>query len=164
MKAIVCVDDNWAIGSGNDLLYHIPEDMKFFKSKTIGNVVVMGMATFLSFPNQKPLVDRTNIVLSDDPDFNPDGVTVVRSMDELFTLLGRFEKDTVYVIGGASIYAQLVPYCTTVYVTKVKASQPADKFFPNLDKDENWILTKQGEELEYKGLKYSFTKYTNVEN
>ena len=164
MKAIVCVDKNWAIGSGNDLLYHIPEDMKFFKSKTIGNVVVMGMNTFLSFPNQKPLVDRTNIVLSDDPSFNPEGVTVVRTMDELFNLLKRYDTNTVYVIGGAMMYAQLVPYCSTVYVTKVDASQPADKFFPNLDKDENFVLARDGEEMEYNGLKYKFTKYRNIED
>ena len=162
MKAIVCVDENWAIGSGNDLLYHIPEDMKFFKNKTIGNVVVMGMNTFLSFPNQKPLVDRTNIVLSDDPSFNPEGVIVVRTMDELFELIKRYDTNTVYVIGGAMMYAQLVPYCSAVYVTKVKASQPADKFFPNLDEDENFVLARESEEMESKGLKYTFTKYVNA--
>lgn len=162
MKTIVCVDNNWAIGSGNELLYHIPADMKFFKEKTLGSIVVMGMATFLSLPGQKPLKDRMNIVLADDPDFHPDGVTVVSSIENLFETLDKYKSENVFAIGGASIYAQLLPYCSTAYVTKVDASGPADKFFPNLDEDENWILAKESEEMEHNGLKYRFTTYKNI--
>ena len=164
MKTIVCVDNNWAIGSANDLLYHIPADMKHFKEKTIGNVVVMGLATLLSFPGQKPLKDRVNIVLCDDPDFECEDTILVSSIEELFEELERFDTDTVFVIGGASVYAQLLPYCDTAYITKVNAESPADKFFPNLDEDENWAMTKESEEFEYNGLVYKFTTYTNIKD
>ena len=162
MKAIVCVDKNWGIGKGQDLLYHIPEDMKFFKEKTIGNVVVMGLATLKSFPGGKPLKDRVNVVLCDDPSFDRDDIVKVDSIEHLFEVLKRYKTDIVYIIGGASVYAQLVPYCDTVYVTKVDASQEADKFFPNLDKDEDWACVKEGEIQEYNGIKYKFTTYKNI--
>ena len=102
MKAIVCVDRNWGIGNGSSLLYHIPADMRFFKEKTIGNVVVMGLATFLSLPGQQPLRDRVNVVLAADPDWNAEGVIAVHSMEELFEELERFDSNTVYICGGAS--------------------------------------------------------------
>lgn len=164
MKTIVCVDNNWAIGCSNDLLYHIPADMKHFKEKTMGNVVVMGLATLLSFPNRKPLKDRVNIVLCDDPDFQCENTIIVSSLEELFEELARFDTDTVYVIGGASVYAQLLPYCDTAYITKVDAESPADKFFPNLDEDENWVIAKESEEFEYNGLSYKYTVYTNIKD
>ena len=164
MKTIVCVDNNWAIGCSNDLLYHIPADMKHFKEKTMGNVVVMGLATLLSFPNRKPLKDRVNIVLCDDPDFQCENTIIVSSLEELFEELERFDTDTVYVIGGASVYAQLLPYCDTAYITKVDAESPADKFFPNLDEDENWVMAKESEKFEYNGLSYKYTVYTNIKD
>lgn len=162
MKAIVCVDNNWAIGNGKDLLYHIPEDMKHFKEKTLGNVVIMGLATFYSLPNQKPLRDRVNIVLCDDPNFSCEGVITCSSIEDLFEYIKRYDTQTVYVIGGASIYAQLVPYCSTVYVTIVDSEKPADKFFPNLDEDENFAVAKESEEFEYEGLKYRYLTYKNI--
>lgn len=162
MKAIVCVDKNWGIGSANELLYHIPEDMKFFKHKTMGNVVIMGQATFLSLPNQQPLSDRVNIVLCDDENWSAPGIVVCHSLDELFEHLKRYDTKTVFVCGGASIYAQLMPYCDTAYVTKVDSCKPADKFFPDLDKDENWVLAREKEEMEYKGIRYRFTTYKSI--
>ncbi len=162
MKAIVCVDNNWGIGKDNSLLYHLPPDMKFFKEKTIGNIVVMGLATLKSFPNGQPLKDRVNIVLTRKKDFKLDNVLVCNSLEELFELLKRYEKETVFAIGGASIYEQLLPYCDTVYVTKIDSEKFADKFFPNLDKDKNWVLAKETEMLEYNGLKYKFTTYKNI--
>jgi dihydrofolate reductase len=136
--------------------------MKFFKEKTIGNVVVMGLATLKSFPGGKPLKDRVNVVLCDDPSFARDDIVKVDSIEHLFEVLKRYKTDIVYIIGGASVYAQLVPYCDTVYVTKVDASQEADKFFPNLDEDEDWACVKEGEIQEYNGIKYKFTTYKNI--
>lgn len=162
MRAIVCVDNNWGIGKDNNLLYHLPPDMKFFKEKTIGNVVVMGLSTLKSFPNCQPLNDRVNIVLTKKKDFQQDGAMICHSIEELFKILERFNKDTVYVIGGASVYEQLLPYCNTVYVTKIDFEKPADKFFPNLDKDENWVLAKESEVLEYNDIRYKFTTYKNI--
>lgn len=163
MKAIVNVDGNWGIGAGNDLLYHLPEDMKFFREKTTGNVTVMGLATFLSLPGQKPLKDRINVVLAADESFYAEGIIICHTMDELFTTLSRFDTDRVFVCGGASIYEQLVPRCDTCYVTKVREStKPAEKFFPNLDSDENWTLAEESGVMESKGVEFSFCTYKKV--
>lgn len=162
MKAIVCVDEGWGIGYKNQLLYRNPVDMKFFKEKTIGNVVVMGLNTLKSFPGGNPLKDRVNIVLCNDPEFSQEGVTIADSIESLFEILKRYDTNTVYIIGGASVYAQLVPYCDTVYVTKVEGKKEADAFFPNLDEDENWVCAKQTETQEYNELKFKFTTYKNI--
>lgn len=161
MNAIVCVDNNWGIGRDNDLLYHIPADMKFFKEHTMGNVVVMGMATMLSLPGQKPLAGRTNIVIADDNDFKPEGVIVCRSMDELLAKLKEFESNRIYVCGGASIYAQMIDYCDTAYITKVDSvDENAQKFFPNMDEKTDWSVTYESETMEHNGLKFRFVTYS----
>ncbi len=162
MKAIVCVDNNWGIGNSNQLLYSIPADMKFFREKTTGHIVVMGLATFLSFPKQQPLKERVNIVISDDKDFQRDDVIICSSMNEVLEKIKDYNSDDVYVIGGASVYAQLIPYCDTAYITKVDASRPADKFFPNLDKEEKWHISEESEIFEHNGLNYKFTTYKQI--
>ena len=122
----------------------------------------MGLATFLSLPGQKPLADRVNIVLSNKEDWSAPGVIVCHSIDELFELLKRYDTNTVYLCGGASVYEQLLPYCDTAYVTKVDVSKPADKFFPNLDESADWVLAREKEESEYNGLRYRFTTYKSI--
>ena len=159
MKTIVNVDKNWGIGLGDKLINHIPADMKFFKEKTTGNVVVMGKTTFLTFPGQKALPNRVNIVLTTDPEWSAENVIVCHSLDELFEQLGRYDTNTVYVIGGSKVYEQLLPYCDTAYVTKVETEKEADSFFPNLDKTEDWKLTDNGEMLEHNGVQFRFTTY-----
>lgn len=159
MKTIVNVDKNWGIGLGDKLINHIPADMKFFKEKTTGNVVVMGKTTFLTFPGQKALPNRVNIVLTTDPEWSAENVIVCHSLDELFEQIGRYDTNTVYVIGGSKVYEQLLPYCDTAYVTKVETEKEADRFFPNLDKTENWKLTDNGEMLEHNGVQFRFTTY-----
>lgn len=159
MKAIVNVDNNWGIGIGDKLLNHIPADMKFFKEKTTGNVVVMGRSTFMTFPGPRALPNRVNIVLTKDESWSAPDVITVHSLDELFEQLQRYDTDTVYVIGGSIVYEQLLPYCDTVYVTKVDSSKEADKFFPNLDEAEGWKLDYEGEEAEHNGVKFRFTTY-----
>lgn len=159
MKTIVNVDSNWAIGNGNELLNHIPADMKFFKEKTIGNVVVMGRKTFLSFPGPRALPNRVNIVVTTDESWSAPDVIVCHSLDELFAQLRRYDTNTVYVIGGGSVYEQLLPYCDTAYVTKVDSAKEADTFFPNLDNNSDWELVFAGDEQEHKELKFRFTTY-----
>ncbi len=159
MKTIVNVDKNWGIGIGDKLLNHIPADMKFFKEKTTGNVVVMGKTTFLTFPGQKALPNRVNIVLTTDPEWTAENVIVCHSLDELFLQLKRYDTNTVYIIGGSKVYEQLLPYCDTAYVTKVNTDKPADRFFPNLDETEGWSLTDSGEVLEHNGVEFRFTTY-----
>lgn len=159
MKTIVNVDKNWGIGIGDKLLNHIPEDMKLFKKKTTGNVVVMGKTTFLTFPGQKALPNRVNIVLTTDPEWSAENVIVCHSLDELFEQLGRYDTNTVYVIGGSKVYEQLLPYCDTAYVTKVETEKEADRFFPNLDETDGWEITDNGEILEHNDIKFRFTTY-----
>ena len=159
MKAIVNVDKNWGIGLGDALINHIPADMKFFKAKTTGNVVIMGRSTFLTFPGPKALPNRVNIVLTTDRNWNAPDVIVCHSLEELETQLEQYDTDAVYVIGGMSVYNQLVPLCDTAYVTKVDTAKPADKFFPDLDTDSEWFVAEEGEEQEHNGAKFRFVTY-----
>lgn len=159
MKTIVNVDKNWGIGIGSELLNPISADLKFFKQKTTGNVVVMGKATFLSFPGKKALPNRVNIVLTTDKSWSAPDVIVCHSLGELFEQLKRYDTDTVYVIGGTSVYEQLLPYCNTAYVTKVETAKPADKFFPNLDADNAWECVFEDEAMTEKDVQFKFTTY-----
>lgn len=161
MKAIVAVDLNWGIGFEGNLLQRIPEDMKFFKQMTLGKVVIMGRETFESLPGKEPLKDRINIVLSKDEKFSNQNVTICRSINELFQELKKYNSDDVFVIGGESVYNQLLPYCTEAYVTKINNSYIADTYFCNLDNEEAWEKVSAGEFLTYKDIQFKLTKYTN---
>lgn len=161
MKAIVAVDLNWGIGYKGSLLQRIPEDMKNFKSLTIGKVVIMGRQTFESLPGKEPLIDRVNIVLSKDMNFVNDKVTICRSLEELFNEIEKYDSEDIFVIGGESIYNQLLPYCTEAYVTKINNTYVADKYFPNLDREEMWKLVSVGDLKNYNGIQFSYLKYVN---
>ena len=159
MNLIVNVDKNWAIGNKNKLLVSIPADMKFFRETTTGNVVVMGRKTLESFPNGAPLKNRTNIVLTGNRDYQVKDAVIVHSQDELLEELKKYDTEKIYVIGGESIYRMMLPYCDTVYVTKIDRSFQADTFFPNLDEMDEWEMTEEGEEQTCFDLEYRFTKY-----
>ncbi len=161
MKAIVAVDLKWGIGKNNDLLFHLKKDMAFFREKTMGKVVVMGGNTLLSFPGSKPLKNRTNIVISDV--FTRDDCICVASMDELKAELKKHNTDDMYVIGGAMMYRTMLPYCDTVYVTKVNADGGAEVFYENLDLLPNWYVEEEGEPQEDNGYEIRFTTYKNRE-
>lgn len=161
MKAIVAVDLNWGIGCGGKLLQSIPEDMKFFKEKTIGNVVVMGRETFESLPGKNPLKDRINIVLSRSESFNDDRLIICNSIDETLKELQKYENDKIFIIGGESVYKQFLPYCDELYVTKIHNKYEADRFFPNIDIMSNWDLVKESEVKEYNNVRYVFSTYIN---
>lgn len=161
MKAIVAVDLNWGIGCRGNLLQRIPEDMKFFRQVTLGKVVIMGRETFESLPGKEPLKDRINIVLSKNVCFKNEKVMVCYSLDELFQELKKYNSDDVYVIGGESVYAQLLQYCKEAYVTKIESKYIADKYFINLDKEENWDLVSTSELKSYNNIQYRFLKYLN---
>ncbi len=159
MKAIFHTDKKWGIGKNNDLMFSLPQDMKFFRETTKGKTVVMGLNTLLSFPNGKPLKNRTNIVLCPD-DVNEDVITV-HNLDELFEEVKKYPEDEVFVIGGASVYRALIPYCTEVLVTKVDADGGAEVFVPNLDEDENFTLVYESEPVEDNGYFLRFCTYRN---
>ena len=157
--AIVHVDKEWGIGKGNDMMFSLPKDMKFFRETTMGNTVVMGGNTLRSFPGQKPLKNRTNIVLSRGQ--VRDDCVIVRSYEELKMQLKSRENDTVYVIGGGEVYKELLPYCHGALVTKVDAVGGAEVFFPNLDEMENFVCVDEGEPMDDNGYTIRFTRYEN---
>ena len=159
MNLIVAADKNWGIGKNNELLVQIPNDMKMFRSTTIGNVVVMGRKTLESFPNGKPLPKRTNIVLTKNKNYAAKGAIVVHSKEELLEELKKYPEEDIFVIGGESIYRMLLPYCTTAYVTRTDYAYDADTYFPNLDELPEWKLVEESEEETYFDIEYRFTKY-----
>lgn len=164
MNLIVAVDENWAIGRDGDLLAHMKEDMKFFRTTTNGHVVLMGRKTLDSFPGGKPLKNRTNIVLTANPEFEREGVTVVHSIEELLEEAKKYPAEELFVIGGGRVYKELLPYCKKAYVTHVhKAFEGADTWFPNLSEDSAWELTETGESFEQDDFTYTFTTYERVE-
>ena len=161
MKLIVAVDERWGIGRDNGLLFAVPEDMTFFKVTTMGKVVVMGRRTLESLPNAAPLKNRINIVLTKDASKKIDGVVICNTIEQLRDAVSGYDSGDVFVIGGHSVYEQLLDYCDEAFVTKIYANGGADRFFPDLDSDENWILTETSETKTHNGLEYNFCRYRN---
>lgn len=159
MKMIVAVDKNWGIGANNKLLVSIPADMKYFRQETSGKVVVMGRKTLESFPGGLPLKNRTNVVLTRDAGYQAKGAVIVHSIPELLEELKKYEDDQIYVIGGGSIYQEMLPYCNTVLVTRIDYAFAADTYFPDLDQLPEWEITENSEEQTYFDLEYAFYKY-----
>ena len=157
--AIVHADKEWGIGKGNDMMFSLPKDMKFFRETTMGHTVVMGGNTLRSFPNQKPLKNRVNIVLSRGQ--VRDDCVIVRSYDELKTAMKARKNEDIFVIGGGEVYRELLPYCHGAYVTKVDAIGGAEVFFPNLDLHPDFICVEESEPMDDNGLTIRFTKYEN---
>jgi len=159
MDLIVAVDANWGIGKDGDLLHPISADLKYFRQKTTGNVLVMGRKTLESFPNKKPLPNRVNIVLTNNKNYEAEGVVLCHGIDELPEVLKEYADKQIFVAGGGTIYKQLLPLCETAYVTKIYEAYEADTHFPNLDEDPAWELAERGEMQEEKGVKFSFDIY-----
>lgn len=168
MNLIVAVDREWGIGYKGDLLARVRADLRHFAELTKGKVVVYGSNTLATFPEGKVLKNRTNIVLNPDINYQPEGAIVVHSLDELFVELKKYITDDVFVIGGASVYNQLLPFCKKAYVTKFEKSFDKDTYIPNLDESPDWILTYAGESINTDNLTdtggeftFRFTIYEN---
>ncbi|MDY2628106.1 MAG: dihydrofolate reductase [Lachnospiraceae bacterium] len=159
MKMIVAADKNWGIGRGGDLLIHIPGDMEFFKSQTMGNAVVMGRKTFESFPGKKALPGRTNIVLTGNTGWQGDGAVVVHSMEELDRKLEMYDADRIYIIGGGQVYWEFLDRCDTVYVTHVEADFEADTWFPDLEADGRFVMEETLSEDSWHGIAYRICRW-----
>lgn len=162
MNLIAAVDNNWAIGYQNNLLVRIPNDHKFFREKTTGKVVVLGRKTLETFPQGMPLKNRTNIILSRNPNYHVKDAIVVHSIEELQKELEQYPSEDVYVIGGETVYKELLPLCDTAHITKIDHAYEADAYFPNLDQDNQWRITADSEEQTYFDLEYVFLKYERV--
>lgn len=162
MNLIVAVDKNWAIGKNNKLLVSIPQDMKYFRETTKGKVVAMGRKTLESFPGGQPLKNRVNVVLTTDKNYKVNDAVIVHTVEEMVEELQKYAAEDIFVIGGESIYRQLLPYCDTAYITKIDHAYDADTYFPNLDEDPQWRMTKESDEQTYFDLEYVFTVYERV--
>lgn len=159
MQAIVAVDRNWGIGYQGRLLVSIPADHKMFRQETMGKIIIYGRKTLETFPMARPLDRRRNIILSGNPDYRVSGAEIVHSIPELLELVKDEASDDLVVIGGATVYRELLPYCDTVHVTRIDYDYAADAFFPNLEEDPEWEMTAEGEEQTYFDLPYTFVRY-----
>ena len=155
MNLIALVDENWALGFKGQQIIYIPDDLKRFKALTAEKTVILGRKTLDTFPGKKPLKNRRNLILSRDDSFKAEGAEVFRSIEEI---LFAADEDS-FVIGGESVYKELLPYCGKAYITKVDAVFEADRFLPSLDKSSRWILCEESPKFDFCGLKYSYRIY-----
>lgn len=162
MKLIVAVDRNWAIGNKGQLLVSIRADQQNFRRLTKGKTVVLGRKTMDTFPGGRPLDQRRNIILTHDKSYTVPGAEVVHGIDELLKLLNGTDTGEVFVIGGSSIYKQLLPYCDEAYVTKIDYSYEADSFMPDLDHDPEWKCVEESEEQTCYDMIYYFCRYERI--
>jgi dihydrofolate reductase len=153
---IVAISDNNAIGRNNELLWHISEDLRFFRRTTVGSPVIMGRKTFESIGRALP--SRVNIVIS--RGFNTaEEVAVAGSLEEAFKVAEETNLEKCFVIGGGQIYKALLPYCRMCYLTQVYAQPECDTFFPDLDKLPQWKLYHSEPILNDDGTDYRFVEY-----
>ena len=155
LSIVACVGKNLELGLNNDLIFHIKEDMKYFKNLTLNHIVVMGRKTFESLPGV--LKDRKNVVITRNKDIElPEEVEVFSSIEEFMEHYKNCHEE-IFVIGGASIYKQFLDYCDKLYLTEVDKSCEADVYFPNFDKE---LYSKEIVDCgETKTLKYNFVIY-----
>ena len=130
INIIVAADENNVIGKDNQLIWHLPDDLKFFKQKTSGHPIIMGRKTFESVG--KPLPNRTNIIITRDRNYSADGCTVVHSLEEA---LAAANGDEIFIVGGAEVYRQAIPLADRVYLTRVHHIFEGDSYFPVLSDD-----------------------------
>lgn len=175
MKSIVIADEKWGIGKNNALLAHLPGDLKYFREKTLGKVLIMGRKTVESLPGGRPLPERTTIILTGNKEYKPAEAKpgartfVCNTVEEIEALLNRLEAqegldrtEDVIVAGGETIYHTFLPKCDEVLVTKIKRAFPADKHFPNLDElveRGELNLVWESEPVTENNLTYQFTRY-----
>lgn len=156
MKIILAVDENWGIGKGNEMLFHLSTDLKHFKEETIHNIVIMGRNTYESMGGG--LTDRENIVLSRNTDYRLDDAKVFNDYKEVLSFVENSPKEA-YVIGGSQIVDIFLPFCNEAIITKIYASRDADTYLHNFDKDNNFeIINKSGINKE-NGIKFEYITY-----
>ena len=156
MELIVAVYDDWGIGCSGTQPIALSADRKFFRETTKGAMVIAGRRTIGDFPGKKPLPGRINVALTRTCDEIP-GFTVCKSPEEAMELAKTAER--CFVIGGGSVYKQMLPYCDTAYITKVHTTTGGDTWFPNLDEMEEWYLAEKLLEGEEDGIGYEMLLY-----
>lgn len=159
MDLIVAVYDDWGIGADGDQPVALTADRKFFRKTTAGSTVIVGRKTVGSFPGQQPLLKRRNILLTRQ-DIAVPGFEIAHSPGETLELCGDDER--IFVIGGGSIYRQMLPMCDRAYITKVHCTPASDTFFPDLDESPEWRLTELLESGVEDGVAYEMCLYERV--
>ena len=156
MELIVAVYDDWGIGRDGTQPIALSADRKFFRETTKGAMVIVGRRTIADFPGQKPLPGRVNVALTRQNMEIP-GFTVVKSPEDAEKLAKSAER--AMVIGGGSVYRQMLPLCDTAYITKVHCTPESDTFFPNLDQDPAWEMREVVQSGEENGIAYEMCLY-----
>ena len=159
MKLIAAVDDNWGLGKDGALLFHISADLKHFKRLTEHHTIIYGRKTLETFPGCTPLPDRRNIILSNNTQLGV-AAEICGSIDGVLKVTR--EDDDVFVIGGASVYAALLPFCSQAYITKVYATRPADCHLENLDDNPCWTISDRSGPMNEAGISYEFVTYNRI--
>ena len=159
MELIVAVYDDWGIGKDGTQPVALSADRKFFRETTRGAMVIVGRKTLADFPGGKPLPNRVNVVMTKQDIVIPD-VIICHSPEEALSLAKTAQR--AMVIGGGSIYEQMLPYCDTAYITKVHTTPESDTFFPNLDTDDGWKLAEVLQSGEESGIGYEMCLYKRV--
>ena len=162
ISAIVAVDNNWGIGFEGQLLEHLPPDMEYFKELTTNHTIMMGKKTWNSLPSH-PLPKRANIVITHTGHQDSEMTSFVPMEDAISRIQNWYDDEELFIIGGGSIYKQLLPLCDRVYVTQIlKSHENVDAYFPNLDKSKEWEIDTCTELREYNGILYAFLTYERV--
>lgn len=156
MELIVAVYDDWGIGRDGTQPIALSADRKFFRETTRGAMVIAGRRTIGDFPGQKPLPGRVNVAVTRSTKDIP-GFTVCESVEEAAGLAKTAER--CFVIGGGSIYKQMLPYCDAAYITKVHVTPESDTYFPNLDEMEDWYLAETLMAGEENGISFEMLLY-----
>jgi dihydrofolate reductase len=169
VRMIAAVDKNWGIGRDGRLLVRLPGDLKYFREKTLGGILIMGRVTLESLPGKRPLPGRTTIVLSKSlgggarADYGAE-VEICDSVGACLRLLEKVQRENIFVAGGESVYRQFLPYCAGCLVTKIDGNFGADRFFEDLDADDAFELVWESSLQEENGIKYIFSQYDRKEN
>lgn len=161
MNVIAAVDGNWGIGYKGSLLVHIPDDLHRFRTMTMGGILLLGRKTLESFPNGKPLPGRRNLILSRQKDFRVQEGEVFCNLKDMAAAVSEEESEHVFVVGGESVYRQLLPYCRYAYLTRIRKSFPADTYFPDIASFPQWQLLEESPVYYWKDMAYTYQKYEN---
>ncbi|MVM36556.1 dihydrofolate reductase [Spirosoma sp. HMF3257] len=161
ISLIAAVAENGVIGLNNDMPWHLPDDFAFFKRKTSHHPIIMGRKSLEALG--KPLPNRTNIVITRNPDFTADGVTIVHTLEDAIANTKAINQMEIFIIGGAEIYKLALPLATTLYLTEIHQAYEGDAYFPDFDKSE-WqeVSRKPHPADERHAVAFDFVEYERV--
>lgn len=164
MNLIVAVDKKYAISKDDKLLAYLPTDLGYFKSKTIGKIVVMGRKTIDTLPGTKLLKDRKTIILTRNINYKKDGAIIINSISEFFKYIddNNIDKKDIYISGGANIYNQFINFCNTAYITKIDYDFDGDEHIKNFDELDNWKQVKESECINENGYAFKMLVYKKI--